>query len=1619
VQLESGVCESWHSAQVALGRQLPFFALGGSVTREHFGQCLAIRSFFGISLLCLFAVSAQTDTGKPVLPPGKDTPGRPAPAAAIPDAVSVAFLQAKQPVAADAITTLGPEMFGDKINLFNGSFEFEVTDFELPGNNALPVALVRNQSPGRKVIVRGALADWDLNTPRVEGTFALPEGWVPDGYRKGGRCRGFSPPPYLTRGSSVPADFAPWEYWQGTNLVVPGQGSQEILARGAGSTPLPTNSGGYPLVTKSHWQIGCLATVQNAAGEGFVALSPEGVRYRFDWMASRPQVFLQKGSGSLTRSDFYLMASLVTDRFGNWVRYVYDTANPLNLLRIESSDGRSITLTYAGGRVAFATDGTRTWQYQYSTQGDLARAQLPDGSDWQYNLRPLLIPSDQYPDSNVGCDMLANVMGSAATATIKHPSGAMGTFNTNHVVQGRTNVERVCTYISGTPWTDGAVWQRSTSNLALVSKSISAPGMATMTWLYGGGSNSPYGEWAPCTVCLDRKVVTVTEPSGAVTRHTFGIMWRVNEGQLLKLEEDWVGQVATRTTAINYRSASSQNYSDSIGDSIFFGSDYLSTRNRPQDLRVISQQGVDFTWRADVTPAGFDQFARVKRVDRFSSAGPVSSLATDYHDNLNLWVLGQTLRVTELSNGLVPKAYDYSPSTALPVASYNFGRLVNSFAYNADGTLAVLYDAANRPTQFQNFTRGKPQRVVFADLSAASSTVDNLGNVTSSTNEVGSTWSFGFDAMGRVASIAYPGGDAAVYLPTLQAFEQVWSNEWGLAPGYWRQTVRTGNGVTVRWFDAMWRVRLQLRQDDTNAGGTASYVESRFDAAGRTVFESYPSRSFSVLDDPARPGKRTHYDGLDRVVRKEVDSELGPLVTSTRYLNGFRREVTNPRNFLTTYAFRTWDTPSEEQIRSIASPESTWVNIERDVFGKPNSITRGGNGISLTRHYAYDAHQRLCKTVEPESGATLQDYDAAGNIAWRATGLGFSAAGCDTGAAPSARRTSFGYDARNRLTSTSYGDGSPSVTRTYTADGLPLRVASTELTWTYGYNNRRLLTAELLSWPYQSAGQGWNFYWSVDANGNVDALTDPWGRMEYGPNALGQARQVAGYVNGVTYHPNGAVAGFGMGNGIRRDETQNVRGLPQLSRDIGVAQDRYTYDANGNVSSITDELNLSNSRSMPLFDGLDRLRQANGAWGAGTFTYDSLDNIRTSTVGGRGLIHLVDSRNRMVGFSGSQNIGMDYDANGNLSWRGGQNYSFDLGNRLRNVPGVASYGYDGNGRRHWVQRTGGSGRLWAYSQAGKLLFSWDTAAGHMRHVYLGTALVAEHTEAGAVTYVHTDALGSPTARTNVSAQVVSSTSYEPYGATAAGTNPTGIGFTGHVNDADTGLVYMQQRYYDPVAGRFLSVDPVTTNAKTGRSFNRYSYVENNPYTNIDPDGRDCVSKSGTTTCSISVTGTRIPTKISFPTPAGVSGTQSSSSATNHQYNIQTPHRKSDSSVQSSMIQSPTPGTGSSPASPTGTPNNATPEGGRGLLARAGGLFGNNPDSPVRSYSVTVGSDKWAINVTQPGHGLHFGFVLRGSINGVAMSIGEGWALPQAAPLLGPYINSVWVEQNQRNIDAAR
>lgn len=47
------------------------------------------------------------------------------------------------------VGTLGPDLFGEQVSFYSGGASFSTTDVELPGNNALPVALTRMfVSPG-------------------------------------------------------------------------------------------------------------------------------------------------------------------------------------------------------------------------------------------------------------------------------------------------------------------------------------------------------------------------------------------------------------------------------------------------------------------------------------------------------------------------------------------------------------------------------------------------------------------------------------------------------------------------------------------------------------------------------------------------------------------------------------------------------------------------------------------------------------------------------------------------------------------------------------------------------------------------------------------------------------------------------------------------------------------------------------------------------------------------------------------------------------------------------------------------------------------------------------------------------------------------------------------------------------------------------------------------------------------------------------------------------------------------------------------------------------------------------------------------------------------------------
>jgi RHS repeat-associated protein len=116
-------------------------------------------------------------------------------------------------------------------------------------------------------------------------------------------------------------------------------------------------------------------------------------------------------------------------------------------------------------------------------------------------------------------------------------------------------------------------------------------------------------------------------------------------------------------------------------------------------------------------------------------------------------------------------------------------------------------------------------------------------------------------------------------------------------------------------------------------------------------------------------------------------------------------------------------------------------------------------------------------------------------------------------------------------------------------------------------------------------------------------------------------------------------------------------------------------------------------------------------------------------------------------------------------------------------------------------------------------------------------LGAQAFAARTTTYYHTDGLGSVVAATNEAGAVLWRKDYAPFGEQIDTTPDTERqSYTGKQHDDVTGLTYFGGRYYDLQVARFMSVDPVAFVEDNTMSFNRYLYVNNNPYKYVDPDG---------------------------------------------------------------------------------------------------------------------------------------------------------------------------------------
>lgn len=605
-------------------------------------------------------------------------------------ALPAAHLQAQETLNTNAadivrrsgvIDTLGPGLFGDQVNTYTGALHFVHTDVALRGNDSLPVQVGRRLQAGKRAPTPGHFADWELDIPRIYGVFSASKGWTVEASTltlQRSRCTGFAAPPYV-RGADGQSIWAPEEYWHGSFLHTPETGGQEILLRTG--LAAPTDGGSYPLATSQRWVIGCLPTLANtgssalAQGEGFLAVAPNGTRWRFDWLVSRGGGGLAKSidaplgrvgaktgaplPGSyaaryaeasarlagesapgqpqasngafLPRQEVSLLPTQATDVHGNTVTYTYSPSEPWKLLSIVASDGRFLSFTYVPGTNSIATvsDGTRTWVYEYETIGHAAVLRSvvqPDGSRWQFTLRDLNNALTMYV-GNPSCDEPGMMSGQMVSGSMTHPSGATGRFTLQTTLHGRSHASRDC-WATGPPGSGSeyAFHPRYFGTYSLVEKRLTGPGLDALTWWYSYGP--PNASWAPCSGCAETKTVSVTDARGHVTRHTFGNRADVSEGKLLLLEEGWNAADGTsaRSTSTSYLLGPEVGYSvEPRGDG------RLASRYTPLQQRSIAQQTAALHWRADA----FDTMYRPTAVVRWSSLGYTRSETTTYSDNLN------------------------------------------------------------------------------------------------------------------------------------------------------------------------------------------------------------------------------------------------------------------------------------------------------------------------------------------------------------------------------------------------------------------------------------------------------------------------------------------------------------------------------------------------------------------------------------------------------------------------------------------------------------------------------------------------------------------------------------------------------------------------------------------------------------------------------------------------------------------------------------------------------------------------------------------------------------------------------------------------------------------------
>ena len=286
------------------------------------------------------------------------------------------------------------------------------------------------------------------------------------------------------------------------------------------------------------------------------------------------------------------------------------------------------------------------------------------------------------------------------------------------------------------------------------------------------------------------------------------------------------------------------------------------------------------------------------------------------------------------------------------------------------------------------------------------------------------------------------------------------------------------------------------------------------------------------------------------------------------------------------------------------------------------------------------------------------------------------------------------------------------------------------------------------------------------------------------------------------------------------------------------------------------------------YDDLDRLLCANNWTGTPTtttctatggsaalrqnFTYNPVGNMLTNRFNGATSTYTYQASgvnavrpHAVKSISGGPLAGQTflYDANGNMTCQagsgatcsGGASRDYDGENRLVNATDGATttqFAYGPDGAR--LKKTA-NGTTILYLAADIEIVGWSGPGTGTMHKYLPGDTKRE---SGTTHWLHRDHLGSVRAATDASGGVKLRAHYRPYGEQLDLQVPLmteSKGYIGERHDDETGLMYLNARYYDPVLARFVQPDP-SAPTRAGVGLNRYAYAGNSPVNYVDRSG---------------------------------------------------------------------------------------------------------------------------------------------------------------------------------------